>query len=224
MYGSRQPRSGFFRHLAVPPTVGGSASHISALVKIEETSQLTTCGRRCALSAEICSTTAVWTFACRYSSGGRINPARALSYTGLHRGSAGRVRCRAGLRRGMLTSWYPESSQSRGEAARPPGRWGARGEERWPACYVRPVPRARCRAAVLVHVTLRRSWRLRSVKGIVGGSSARAPEPGRGKSLAHSPVDLRSPSSFSATSRDSVWPIAASRRFQSRRSRRHSQT
>ena len=48
---------------------GGSASCISALVNVRKRAPLTACGRSRTFSAEICSTTAVWTFVCRYSSG-----------------------------------------------------------------------------------------------------------------------------------------------------------
>src|SRR4051812_15726631 len=82
MYWPRQLRAGLFRHLAIPPTFGGAASHISALVRMRETSLSTTCDRRCAFSAELCGTTAVWTFACRYSSGTAWLNQADTSYTG----------------------------------------------------------------------------------------------------------------------------------------------
>ena len=80
MHRACQLRAGFARHPAVPPTAGGPAWHISALVRMGETSLSTTCGRCCAFSAEICSTTAVWAFACRYSSDVDSNDAFRAAY------------------------------------------------------------------------------------------------------------------------------------------------
>lgn len=69
MYWPLQTDAYFVLHLPRPPTIGGSASCISALVNVRKKPLSTACGRCCAFFTEICSTTAVWAFVCRYSSG-----------------------------------------------------------------------------------------------------------------------------------------------------------
>src|SRR5208337_1863801 len=137
MYRAGQPRSAFLRHLAVPSAVGGPASHISALVRMRETSLSTRSGKRCAFSAEICSTTAVWHLHAGIQVVGLgLNQTRLLSYT------------RSPLSAGRPATGWPPTAHPRARLSaglaelrrrtRPLGCWVTRdAEEGRPACYVR---------------------------------------------------------------------------------------
>ena len=69
MYRAGQPRSVFLRHLAVPSAVGGSASHISALVRMRETYLSTRFWEALRLLSRNMQHYSSLAFACRYSSG-----------------------------------------------------------------------------------------------------------------------------------------------------------